>query len=373
MRKKVLIIGTGITGLTCAQILSRQGWEIDILGKISHSKPTLVLNNATCQLLQNIWDDRELLLAYGHILEERGVSWGNQSSLQINREPGISISGNILVTRLLEKLQQIRCDIKFLDFLPEGDWHYLRRKYDWILDAGGRKTNFSLKFGCGQRWKFGQRHVISTNVLLSKNAPLNRYWIESISNIGWLFLAPIDNSQGILQIMIPQCTDHSVTKPDSFLSHAQYISPLIQSLSSTSRMFPAFPCLTFPFCGNGWLAVGDSAISLDPLSGDGTGYGLRGAILASSILNAVIEGERLDDCLNHYKKRLACTFITHLDTCFSYYQEMFTNINSQWRKELNLMKQSIVFNLIELANSNQYKFHLEGFNLRKTRNPSPNY
>ena len=370
MSKRVLIVGTGVTGLTCAQILSRQGWQIDILGKISHSKPTLVLNHLTCQLLQNIWDDRELLLADCHILEERGVSWGHQSSLQINREPAISIKGDIVVARLREKLQQIRSTVTFLDLPPEGNWHDLRRKYDWIIDAGGRKASCGLKLGHGQRWEFGQRHVISTDVVLRENAPLNRYWIESIDNMGWLFLTPISNCQGILQAMIPQLTNHSVTKPDSFLAHAQYISPLIQFWSSTSKLFPAFPSLTFPFCGDGWLAVGDAAISLDPLSGDGTGYGLRGAILASSILNAVTEGEKLDDCLNHYQKRLARTFLVHLDTCSAYYQDTFASTNSQWQQELNLMKQGILFNLIELTHSSQYKFHLEGFHLKKTNQPS---
>ena len=373
MSKKVLIIGTGITGLTCAQILSRQGWQIDILGQISSSKPPLVLNHLTCELLQNIWEERGLILAEGHVLEERGVSWGAWSSLKINPEPAIAINGALLVSRLLGQLKQTSSSIRFIDIPSELDWHHLSSEYDWTIDAGGRLATCGLSLGRGQRWHFGQRHVISTHVVLNDHAQLNRCWIESIEDIGWLFLAPCSERQGILQGMIPQPSSNCVTKLESFLAHSQYISPLIQSLSSTSKLFAAFPCLTWPFCGNGWLAVGDAAISLDPLSGDGTGYGLRGAILASSILNAVIAKEAVDDCLNHYQQRLARTFMTHLDTCFNYYQEMFANTNSEWQMEINLMRQSIPVEVIELAQSNEYKFHLEGFHLTKKRELSINY
>ncbi|MDJ0591375.1 MAG: hypothetical protein QNJ72_15480 [Pleurocapsa sp. MO_226.B13] len=368
MSKRVLIVGTGVTGLTCAQILSRQGWQIDILSTIANSKPPLLLNYLTCQLLQNIWDDRELILAEGHILEERGVSWGSRSSLKINPEPAIAIKGDLLVSRLLEKLRQTNSSIGFLDLPQQLDWHHLSSEYDWVIDAGGRKANCGLSLGKGRRWNFGQRQVISTDAVLNGNVKLNRYWIESIEEIGWLFLASFGERKGILQGMIPETYNNSVAKLESFLTHSQYISPLIKSWSDNLQVFAAFPSLSLPFCGNGWLAVGDAAISLDPLSGDGTGYGLRGAILATSILNAVMEGEKLDDCLNHYKQRLARTFTIHLHTCFNYYQEMFANISYQWQIEINLMRQSILVDVIELIKSNEYKFHLEGFHLTRKVN-----
>ena len=367
MSKKVLIVGTGITGLTCAQILSRQGWQIDILGKISSSKPPLVFNDLTCKLLQNIWEELGLILAKGHVLEERGVSWGYRSSLKINLEPAIAINGDLLVSHLQEKLRQTSATVQFLNMPQELDWYHLSRKYDWIIDAGGRKATCGLSLGRGQRWEFGQRHVISTQVVLQNTAQLNRYWIESIDGLGWLFLAPFGERQGILQGMVPEPENNSVAKLESFLTHSQYISSLIKSWSDNSHVFAAFPSLSWPFCGNGWLAVGDAAISLDPLSGDGTGYGLRGAILATSILNAVMEAEKLDDCLNHYKQRLARTFMIHLDTCFNYYQEMLANTSYQWQIEINLMRQSILADLIEFVKSKEYKFHLEGFHLTRNR------
>src|SRR6267154_1520758 len=79
------------------------------------------------------------------------------------------------------------------------------------------------------------------------------------------------------------------------------------------------PALAQPPHAEARLTIGDAALALDPLRGDGAGFALRGALLAQAVLAAVERGEDRERCLGHYAGRLRTVFASHLHGCVAHY------------------------------------------------------
>lgn len=129
--------------------------------------------------------------------------------------------------------------------------------------------------------------------------------------------------------------------------------------------FRAYPQISYPFCGMthlgiGWISIGDAAVSFDPLSGDGIGYSLRGAILASAVINAIYSGFSLNDCLSHYSIKICNALNFHLTECIRYYSSSDFS-TPDWKEEIKLM--------MNIPHTLKYKipimFGLQGFELVK--------
>ena len=84
------------------------------------------------------------------------------------------------------------------------------------------------------------------------------------------------------------------------------------NLSSSRRVFAAFSTYLDPCCGDGWLAVGDAAASVDPLSSSGLANALRGATAAAS---AIIEAGNIEA----YRGQVASTFLGYATDRVSVY------------------------------------------------------
>lgn len=127
------------------------------------------------------------------------------------------------------------------------------------------------------------------------------------------------------------------------LSIGSYTSNLVGSSSiiSASPQVLGFLCGQVGLSGSTWMAVGGAAFCVDPISGDGTSYAIRGAIFATSKMNSI--ACRLVDCncgLHHYTLRLRKTFIAHLKACTDYYPIGLSSM--PWQSEINLMKKASV-------------------------------
>ena len=76
-------------------------------------------------------------------------------------------------------------------------------------------------------------------------------WIESLTS-GWLFLVP-----GWLLAV--------GGKPDALLAESRLVAGQIKACGPASAEFPAYPRITDPLCGPGWLC-GEGAMRARPLS-----------------------------------------------------------------------------------------------------------
>lgn len=339
---KALIVGGGVAGLSCAHLLAKRGWEVEIWRTVSRSSPTLLLNDITCYLLQDIWQLEETFWEKFHVLNERRVCWGMEATVLGIPQSSVAIAGNCLVKCLEERLlQEHDRQVHFNESPSSPDelasfdfWHHAGQEFTWVIDAGGRKSAIAKNFAGGERYTFGHRCILSREVMLTDASEQNVCWMETLPD-GWMFLAPLGEHRALLQCMVPVVPE----EPEKILTYSlektRFLNPFVDSLFGSTSVFEAFPQILAPLCGTKWIAIGDAAFSVDPISGDGTGYALRGAILAASAINSIASGLANNPCLHHYSLRLHKTFFSHLKECLKYYSEGFSS--SAWKAEIERM------------------------------------
>ncbi|MEC4814460.1 MAG: NAD(P)-binding protein [Scytonema sp. PMC 1069.18] len=363
--QRALIIGGGVAGLSCAHLLAQHGWEVKIWGKTSHNSPTVLLNDTTCYLLQDIWQLEESFWKNFYVLNQRQVCWGIGADVLNIPQPSVVMNGNYLVKHLekhlLQKYHQLvhlesppsLGELASSDFLADAE-----QQFTWVIDASGRKSVIGSHAIGSQRHHFGHRCILSQELMLTAASEQTTSWIETVPD-GWLFLAPLGENKALLQCMVPITTEEP-EKMLTLLEQTRFIKTFVDTFLDSTHIFEAFPQISDPLCGSKWIAVGDAAFSLDPISGDGTGYALRGAILAISVINSIASGLDKNKCLQHYTLRLRKTFSSHLQQCLKYYSNSFSS--STWKKEIALM--NFLPDNLSTLNLNNCTYKLENFHLK---------
>ena len=84
--------------------------------------------------------------------------------------------------------------------------------------------------------------------------------------------------------------------------------------------------------------LGSRAMKYDPLCGDGTGQGIKSAILAIGACNS--ETKLGNDTVRmHMRNRMSGTFCAHLRNCISYYQTIESSI--AWQSDIEKMQHGL--------------------------------
>jgi hypothetical protein len=200
--------------------------------------------------------------------------------------------------------------------------------------------------------RFGTRIAAAVHVRLNDASDATACSIEALEG-GWLFLIPAgDRSGWLLAVGGP---------PAALLSQSHLIHPQISELIGPAAQFPAYPRISDPFCGPGWLACGVTALSFDPLCGEGTGNAVREAILASAVIRAALGGSSdVDGLLAHYRARLFGGFYRHLELCREFYSRGRTG--PWWNVELDHLLNGLEYCKAQPAM--RYRYQLSGFELQ---------
>ena len=368
MMKRALVVGRGVAGLCCAKLLARHGWQVVVSGSSPRSAPALVLNDITYDLLLDIWQAGDDLLKGSYSLNERKTRWGQEGTVSTVVQPGVAIRGDQLIRNLLECLvkeheREVHIDDSSTHLHKLIDPTSLScsvHEFDWVVDASGRTSQIAQLLGVVKHNSFGQRYVIGLEVPLTKMDQRHTYWIEAVHD-GWVFLAPLGRDKALLQAMLPAVPKEPLIAITDLLAQTQMIRTQVADASGPASVFIASPQITDPLWGSGWITVGDAAISLDPLCGDGTGYAIRGVILATSILNGLASGLLRSDCLHHYSLRLHKAFFSHLRECMSYYSIVFSSL--AWKTEIERMKNAFSNDKYHPADIESFRYGLKGFEL----------
>ncbi len=360
---KALVIGGGVAGLTCAYLLAKQGWEIEIYKSSLRTSPTLVLNDITSYLLQDIWELEDKFWQNFYVLNQRRIRWGMETNVLNIPQLSIVINGNCLVKLLEERLLQVYKQQVYLNESPP-----LLDKpttfdfgHDWVIDAGGRKSAIAQNLGKGKRHTFGRRCILSSEVTLTQTSEQNACWMETVAD-SWVFLAPLGEHRALLQCMVPIVTEEPSQMLMDSLEKSHSIKSLVDSFLSSITVFPAFPQMLTPLCEHQWIAVGDAAISFDPISGDGTGYAIRGAILATSVINGTASQSLVSNqYLHHYTQRLHKTLVSHLQECLKYYSAAFSS--STWKAETKPIQDFLYNHKSGSVTADSFAYRLNKLNL----------
>lgn len=192
-----------------------------------------------------------------------------------------------------------------------------------LIDARGRHVSPQAK-----RLQHGSRSMRTWRNLLLKGAPA--LFGEIYAGKGfWTFAFPTGANSISLQIATPR--RYSISElGDVVRGGFSDRPPLLSSaLSATPDLFDCesdevstAPSLLLEDPSSSYLPIGDALMTLDPLCGDGTGHGIKSALLAVGLLNSVGVDVPEARALSHYVARAHFAYKTHLEHCRRYYLSM---------------------------------------------------
>jgi hypothetical protein len=281
-----------------ARLLSRSGFACRLAGPAQADGPTMLLNPGTCRLLGELWGIALDALPARHSLRFRVVHPPAPEPPALVEQHSLVVEGAALGGFLERRLWREYADIEVVEEDTNADgWHLLATGR--ALRDGALGTDIAVE-------RVGRARCSAVEVQPGEGFAPDRVIFEAVPG-GWLFLMPTGPDSAILQAQ--QDTPHSgLDLITGNLARSNAVRPLVGKLTAEPRTFEAMPRLSCPRAGHGWIAVGDAAMALPPVTGDGVGNGLRTAILATAVLRALRRGEPENLVLAHYERRLEQAF-----------------------------------------------------------------
>ena len=208
------------------------------------------------------------------------------------------------------------------------------------------------------RQHFGSRIAIVATVHIQETA-VDTCRIESLEG-GWFFLLPRQ------QYRIAHCSGRAPRR--SCCKPSRLIAPQIEIasvLDYAAGQFRAYPRILDPLCASGWLACGNSALGCRSDLRRRRRKCSRQGILASAVIEALMEGCDSELVRAHYSSRLLSGFLRHLETCSRFYAS--ANTSSWWQRELADLRQGTGRTRNKLSYPPKPGFRLKGFRLEPAR------
>jgi hypothetical protein len=321
-----LIRGDGVAARCAAHLLEKARLCVAWTPADRPRLPAILLGEAAQALVRDVFERPDLFRGL-HKIAKRIVAW----------QPGVDAM----------EVEHSAVVVSEQDLLDR-----LRPSFERAEDAHAGWTMFSTRPlpPESQEHSFGSRIASAVPVDLTGEA--NACSIEGL-NEGWLFLIPDAPASGWLLSV--------GGAPDDLLGRSQVIAKQIAGVGAPAGQFPAYPRITAPLGGTGWLACGTAAMAFDPICGDGTGHAIREAILAAAVIRAAFEGADAVALVAHYERRLKLGFERHLGLCREFYQS--GRRGAWWDREVAALDQGLDW-CRSMGDSSRFQFQLDGFELR---------
>lgn len=305
-----------------------------------------MLNQVAQDLLADVFGPGTL--EGGHVIEERRVRWGPGSREAVVPAGSVAIEGQVLLDRLRSRVDT--------DTAAGSD-----DSPTWVVDGTGRAGTGDgpAPVPHALRTVFGRRCVLQAEVSLVGDAGSSR--VETVEG-GWVHLAPLSVDRAVVQAMVPAAPADPRASLRAMTSATAAIRHVTGESLGDVTVFPAAPGLSDVVCGPGWISVADAAVSVDPISGFGTAWALRGGILAGAVVEAVRVGLPEEECLGHYSNRLRAAAIDHVDRCLELYGAAFST--AAWKEELQRMASARDAHRRNHPAA-RFRYRLDGFRLER--------
>ncbi|MFP2895410.1 NAD(P)/FAD-dependent oxidoreductase [Corallococcus sp. 4LFB] len=196
----------------------------------------------------------------------------------------------------------------------------------YVVDASGRAASFPRRQGVSRQLAWEQ-------VALFAFSRVTRQLDEAFTLIeavpeGFWYSAPIPGGRFILSLFTEASLHHpaSVRTPDglgALLANAPHTRLRLEAhgarLEGVPRFVDASSARLATVCGPGWVAVGDAALTYDPIAAHGLTLALRTGIDAADALVADAQGDA--SALPAYSTRLARAFDTYRREALRLYRD----------------------------------------------------
>lgn len=310
MKWDVVIAGGGPAGAVAASVLARAGRQVLLVDNVSPDNKLKVgesLPGATRPLLQDLGllsfvEAGNHLPSYGN-----GSAWGTDELISTDfiRDPngcGWHLDRPQFDADLRHHAQQCGAEftadrVRSIRAIPEGWQIYLMHQETtarWLIDATGRRAALAQSLGI-QRQRDDSLVALWARAITPNTDLDTRALIESTPQ-GWWYTARLPNHCR----MVVFHTDRTdaiamLQRPKKWFERLSQTVHLKRVLAGA--MFPEKPlgteacgsCLT-QFAGQRWIAVGDAALSFDPLSSQGILNALYTGMRAGQAVDLALSG-----------------------------------------------------------------------------------
>ncbi len=297
-RPRILIRGAGVAGMTAAKLLRERGAEVRIDLAPRATGRIVAIPIETLRLAADLFGIDVAALRIGPMVDKRRVDWSAGSAGAVAQVALVCDAADFAAT-LARPLRDAGC---VSADMTDDD-------VDWTFDASGRPPGGALH--AGKRVAQFVRAV---------DAADDATTTVTATATGWIFTAPHPRG-GLAALLVSPAVADSATGADDVAERLGEAGCRLSAddIVDVGQPVPIAPALAQPLHAGACLRIGDAALALDPLRGDGVGFALRGALLAQAVLAAAERGEDRERCLAHYAQRLRAVFASHLLGCASHY------------------------------------------------------
>ena len=191
----------------------------------------------------------------------------------------------------------------------------------FVVDATGRKSAVTRMLGVS--WSNADKLVGVSAIFDTEQQLPGEIWVETVP-MGWWYAASLPEKRLIVTLMADndQVAAHHLHESEAWgnaLCETRHIYPLLETaqLAAGLRVSPAHSRVLDQACGERWAAVGDAALSLDPLSSMGIGFALSSGIQAARGISAALSGD--STVLDAYTSDIRQQFSHYHQTLGEYY------------------------------------------------------
>ena len=312
----VLIIGDGPAGLAAAITLKNAGRRVTVVQRKNVSNTIRAGESLTSSAFFSL---KELGVAEAFLLAGHLPCYGNSSCwgsktlhyfdfIQSPKGQGWYIGRPKFNNMLRDKAEEIGVTFIKSSRVPgvsknsDGTWEYLPGDNNpavtasTIIDASGRHSWLSRNLGV-QRIEGDKQIAVISLINKNQNATISHSLIEAVKD-GWWYVAEAGDNKTVCVFFtdpgLHRRTDllntdylHSKKEETIFVKHRV---PNYSGHTLLPQLTTAGSSYLSQFSGPGWLATGDAACSMDPLSSHGIAFALRSGIDAGRAVNDTLNG-----------------------------------------------------------------------------------
>lgn len=333
----VLIAGAGPAGAVAARLLALAGIKVVLVDSVNIEQQKIgeSLPGAARPMLDRLgllpWVEKSSsitnmgnlscwggtqLVATDFIRDPYGCGWHlDRQQFDQNLRDAAEDAGALLVKGRISSIAEINDGIQ----AKVGEQ---RINADWVIDASGNSRVVASMFGVSRH---RDAPLFALYAWCSNNTVDTRSVVEAVPT-GWWYTAGLPDEQRVLaffslpdQVKILRDKDHFISALKDTIHIGHWCCP--ESISSSSlQVTDATGSYLDEVFGSRWLAVGNAALSLDPLSSQGIYNaiytGLRGA---EAVKAALIDNDRT--LLIQYGERIKSIRTAYGIAASGYYQQ----------------------------------------------------
>jgi len=314
--KKIVVLGAGIAGTSTAIGLKKLGFDVTVIYK---NRPFTAFEGFSEKTKEGLIS-QGCINASKLLVEQslRNSNWATKSN-RVNYE--FVVNRTILDNALLEDLKENQIKIieakvvgaiDSLEEKPKITYKIDEEKYDLIadfmVDARGRFTPFKDEYICGPK-SFSLLQELEL-----ENIKENKTSIDSVKD-GWIWQAYVGNKRGYIQF---SCDEEFLNRVNSFEDMLKILQEQDIKLWSLNNYKvvgklvkrDSFCKIHKEIINNKMMLVGDSASSVDPLSGNGAFQAMSMSSIAPYVINTILNKSEVEQnvAIDFYKSRVEFIF-----------------------------------------------------------------